>query len=69
MPRQLGKHYDRYFRAKAATFAAQTLRHKPKEEKITVSLDNSFLKSPYNELYIGTVPIEIIKVEKSDIKK
>lgn len=52
-----------------ATFSAPTLKHKPKEEKIIVSLDNTFLKSVYNEFFIGSVAVDITKVEKGDIRK
>ena len=52
-----------------ATFNTSSLKHKPKEEKILINLDNTFLKSVYNEFYIGQVAVDINKIEKEDLKK
>ena len=58
-----------YLYCYSATFSAATLKHKPKEEKIIVNLDNTFLKSVYNEFYIGSVSVDISKIEKADIRR
>lgn len=52
-----------------ATFSTPSLKHKPKEEKILVNLDNTFLKSVYYEYYIGQVHVDIQKIEKTEIRR
>jgi len=37
------------------TFNANTIKHKPKEEKTSIELDNVFVKWPNGETFFGMI--------------
>ena len=49
------------------TFSANTLKHKPKDEITTISLENVFIKHLWGEFFYGQLNMETKKMEKDKI--
>ncbi len=52
------------------TFSANSLKHKPKEEKTSIDLDNVFIKWNAGDAFLfGKLSVEAHKLEKDQIRK
>lgn len=63
-------HHPGYLLPHLGTFSANSLKHKPKEEKTSIDLDNVFIKWNAGDAFLfGKLSVEAHKLEKDQIRK